>query len=233
MLNKNTKNVLSALSAINTQAIVTYPVTGIKMGNNIQAFFDLEKLGEEPFDEFGIFNIPELLSTISVIGDDADIILQDGIMNITNDSANIRYKTTQITIIEDECRTRLDMVDRVKSDKNVNVMNFELPATELEKLKKVSGVLKDLTDLSISSTKGETDVVTLTAQGKEKSSNNIAIKFNAIVNEEVELKIVMANLSKLPNSSYNVGVYKSQKGSFITLFESKDVDGLNIVISAK
>lgn len=233
MLNKNMKNVLSALSAINTQAIITYPVTGIKMGNNIQAFFNLEKLGETETEEYGIFNIPELLSTIGVIGDDADVSMTEGILNITNDSANIRYQTTNISVIEDECRTKLDMVDRVQSDKNTKVMTFDLPSTELDKLKKVSGVLKDLTELSIKSEKGESDVITLTAQGKEKSSNNIAIKFNGVVEEEVELKIVMSNLAKIPNTSYKVSVYKSSKGSLITLFESVEVDGLKIIISAK
>jgi len=231
MLNKNTKNVLSALSAINTQAIITYPVTGIKMGNNIQAFFNLEKLGEASFEEFGIFNIPELLSTIGVIGEDADIDLTSGILTISNDNSNIRYATTNISLIEEEARTKLDMVDRIKT--NELVATFELPAGELDKLKKVSGVLKDLTDLSIDCAKDESDVITLTAQGKEKSSNNIAIKFNGVVNSEVQLKIVMSNLSKLPNTSYNVSVFKSNKGSLISLFESQDVDGLAVVISSK
>lgn len=228
MLNKNTKAVLSALSAINTQAIISYPITGIKMGNNVQAFFDMEKLGEEAFEEFGIFNIPELLSTVSVIGDDATITMNAGVMTIANNNSSIRYGTTNIGIIEDECRTKTDMVERIKG--NENVVNFELPQAELEKLKKVSGVLKDLTDLSIETAD---ESVVVTAQGKEKSSNNIAIKLNAEVLGEVSLKIVMANINKLPNGSYNVSIYKSAKGSLITLFQSQGVDGLNIVIAAK
>ena len=227
MLNKNTKTVLSALSNINTQAIVSYPVTGIKMGNNIQAFFDMSKLGEESFDEFGIFNIPELMSTVSIIGDDAEITMDAGIMNINNGNSNIRYMTTNVGILEDECRTKTDMVDRIKG--NSLVMSFDLPNTELDKLKKVSGVLKDLTDLNIESKEN----ITLTVQGKEKSTNNIAITLNGVVNEETELKVVMSNVNKLPSSSYNVSVFKSQKGSLIALFESQSVDGLAIVIAAK
>lgn len=228
MLNKNTKAVLSALSAINTQAIISYPITGIKMGNNVQAFFNMTKLGEEEFQEFGIFNIPELLSTVGVIGDDANITMESGVMTIANDNSSIRYGTTNIGIIEDECRTKTDMVDRIKT--NENVVNFELPQSELEKLKKVSGVLKDLTDLSIET---KDDAIVVTVQGKEKSSNNIAIKLAGEVLGEVSLKIVMANINKLPNGSYNVSVYKSAKGSLITVFQSQGVDGLNIVIAAK
>lgn len=228
MLNKNTKAVLSALSAINTQAIISYPITGIKMGTNVQAFFDMNKLGESEFEEFGIFNIPELLSTVAVIGDDADITMEGGVMTISNDNSSIRYGTTNLSVIEDECRTKTDMVERIQS--NSNVVNFELPQTELEKLKKVAGVLKDLTDLNVQTEDG---AVVLTVQGKEKSSNNIAIKFPAEVFEETQLKVVMSNVNKLPNGSYNVGVYKSAKGSLICLFESQGVDGLSIVIAAK
>ena len=198
------------------------------MGTNVQAFFDMTKLGEAEFEEFGIFNIPELLSTVAVIGDDATITMDAGVMTISNDNSSIRYGTTNLGVIEDECRTKTDMVQRIQG--NANVVNFELPQTELEKLKKVAGVLKDLTDLNVQTEDG---AVVLTVQGKEKSSNNIAIKFPAEVFEETQLKVVMSNINKLPGGSYNVSVFKSAKGSLICLFESQGVDGLSIVIAAK
>ena len=47
------------------------------------------------------------------------------------------------------------------------------------------------------------------------------------------MEIVMSNINKLPNSSYTVSMYRSAKGSLISLFESQGVDGLTIVIAGK
>ncbi len=231
MLNQNTRKVLNALTSINTQAIISYPVTGIKMGNNVISYLDLSKLGEEQLEEFGIFNIPEFLSTVSAIGEDSEITMTDGIMDIVNGNSAIRYMTTNIDILEDECRCKLDMLERIRGDKNTPIGSFELPKDEFDKLKKVSGILKDLTDLNVKCNTAGT--VELTVQGKEKSSNSISSELSANIVTDETFKIVMANLNKIPLGAYNVEIYKSAKGSLITIFVSQDVDGLEIVIAAK
>lgn len=228
MLNSNTRQVLAQLGAINNSMIITYPVTTVIMGKNIQAFLNLEKLGETEFDEIGVYNISEFNSVINVV-DNPTITNDAGTLTISNDKASIKYGTTSIDIIESECRGNPELVDKIKT--NYNVTSFTLGVKDLDKIKKMSGLLKDLSDLQITSdTEGN---VTLKVTSKEKSSNNYSITLEGTVAEAVDMTLVMDVVNKLPASEFNVTIYKSKKGSLVAVFDSVNVDGLSIVISAK
>jgi hypothetical protein len=227
MLNKNTRMVLSQLSAINVSQIITYPVTTIILGRNIQAFVDMRELGEEEFDEIGIFNINELLSVIGII-DDPEITNENGVLTIKGSKSSIKYGTTTVDIIESECRGNPELIQKIKN--NENIISFDLDAKELEKIKKMSGVLKDLTDMVVESQDGK---ILVSLQGKERSSNSYNIEFEGSSTENNKMVMVMDLINKLPNSSFKVNVYKSKKGSLVAIFDSTDVEGLSIVVAAK
>jgi hypothetical protein len=227
MLNSNTRQVLSQLGAINNSMIITYPVTTVIMGKNIQAFLNLEKLGETEFDEIGVYNISEFNSVINVI-DNPTIENENGVLTISNDKASIKYGTTSIDIIESECRGNPELVDKIKS--NENVTSFTIGVKDLDKIKKMSGLLKDLSDLNITSSD---EGVTLKVTSKEKSSNNYSIDLDGEVNENVNMTLIMDVVNKLPASEFKVTIYKSKKGSLVSVWDSVNVDGLSIVISAK
>ena len=229
MLNSNTRQVLAQLGAINNSMIITYPVTTVIMGKNIQAFLDLEKLGETEFDEIGVYNIGEFNSVINVI-DNPEITNNEGTLTIANGSSSIKYGTTSIDIIESECRGNAALIEKIKA--NETVVEFNLGVKDLDKIKKMSGLLKDLSDLEVSSVDGSDDV-TLKVTSKEKSSNNYSITVPGTVSEAINLILVMDNVNKLPASEFKVTIHKSKKGSLVAVFESVNVDGLNIVISAK
>ncbi len=228
MLNKNTMEILSQLGQINQSQIITYPVTTIILGKAIQAFLDLSKLGEEEFDEIGVFDINQLASVISVI-DDATITNDNGMLTIKNNDQSIKYGTTTIDIIESECRGKPDLLKRIVED-NEKVLSFTLDAKELDRIKKMSGLLKELSDLVITSENGE---VKLTVTSKEKSSNNYSVKVLGESTEDISMSLVMDVVRKLPNSGYEVSIHKSKKGSLVAVFKSTGVDGLSIVLSAK
>lgn len=227
MLNSNTRQVLSQLGAINNSMIISYPITTVIMGKNIQAFLNLEKLDEEEFDEIGVYNISEFNSVINVV-DNPTITNENGILTISNDKASIKYGTTSIDIIESECRGNPELVDKIKT--NENVTSFDLGVKDLDKIKKMSGLLKDLSDLNITS---DGDTVTVKVTSKEKSSNNYSITLPAEVAEGIDMTLVMDVVNKLPASDFKVTIYKSKKGSLVAVFDSVNVDGLSIVISAK
>jgi hypothetical protein len=229
MLNKNTREILGQLGQINQSQIITYPVSTIMLGKAIQAFLDVSKLGEKEFEEIGVYDINQLNAVVSVI-DDPEITNDNGTLTIKNKSQSIKYGTTTIDIIEGECRGNPDLLGRITGN-NELVMNFEIDAKELERLKKMSGLLKDLTDLVISSEGGE---ITLEVTSKEKSSNNYSVNVvESTINEEVSMSLIMDVVKKLPNSGFKVSVYKSAKGSLVAVFESTGVEGLNIVLAAK
>ena len=232
MLNNNTRAVLSQLGAINNSMIISYPITTVLMGKNMQAFLDLRKLDEEGFEEIGVYNINELNSVINVI-DTPDITNENGILTIKNDSRSIRYGTTSIDIIENDCRGKPELLDKIRSDKNVNVLNFEMSAKDLDNIKKMSGLLKDLSDLEISGNTENPENILLTVKSKEKSSNNFTMNLTGTVNENASMLLLIDIVNKLPSSAYNVNIYKSVKGSLIAIFSSINVDGLEIVLASK
>jgi len=230
MLNTNTRAVLSQLGAINNSMIITYPITTVIMGKNMQAFLDVRKLDEEPFEEIGVFSINEFNSVINVI-DNPVIENQNGTLLISNENTSIKYGTTSIDIIESECRGKPGLLEKIQTNPdNTKVLSFELSVKELDRLKKMSGLLKDLSDLVIT---GEGDTVNLKVTSKEKSSNNYTVNIEGEVNEEVSMRLVMDVVNKLPASNYSVSIYKSAKGSLVSVFTSTNVEGLSIVLSAK
>lgn len=228
MLNKNTREVLGQLSQVNQSQIITYPVTTIISGKAIQAFLDLSKLGEEEFDEIGVFDINQLNSVVSVL-EEPTITNDNGTLTIKNDSQSIKYGTTTIDIIESECRGNPDLLGRITGN-NVKVIDFELDAKELDRLKKMSGLLKELSDLVISSKDGKTN---LSVTSKEKSSNSYSVDVDGSSAEDVSMSLNMDIVKKLPNSGFNVAVYKSSKGSLVAVFTSTGVPGLDLVLAAK
>jgi len=227
MLNQNTRNVLGQLGSINNSMIITYPVSTIIMGKSVQAFLNLEKLGETEFDEIGLFNISEFNSVINVI-DDPEITNNDGTLTISNGSNSIKYGTTSIDIIESECRGNPGLIDKVKE--NEKVASFSLSLKELDRIKKMSGLLKDLSDLVITSDGNDISIV---VTSKERSSNNYTVQLEGNSTENISLTMVMEVISKLPASDFEVSVYKSKKGSLVAVFDSVNVDGLSLIIAAK
>jgi hypothetical protein len=220
--------VLSQLGQINQSQIITYPVTTIILGKAIQAFLDISKLEDKEFDEIGVFDINQLSAVISVI-EDADITNDNGTLTIKNKEQSIKYGTTTINIIQSECRGQPDLLDRIINN-NEKVMDFSIDAKELDRIKKMSGLLKELSDLKISSTDGK---VSIAVTSKEKSSNNYTVTVEGKAEEDINMLLVMDAVKKLPNSSYDVSIHKSKKGSLVAVFKSTGVDGLSIVLSAK
>ena len=237
MLNSSTRAVLGQLGAINQSQIISYPVTVIKMGKSMQAFLDVSNTSdngcnEEEFDEIGVYSINELNSVINVI-DNAEITNTNGTLTIKNDHSSIKYGTTSIEIVESECRGNPEMINKIKNpERNTKVLSFDLDIKSLDKIKKMSTLLKELSDLQIESKDG---AISLTVTAKERSSNNFVMNMdkNASAIEDICMVLVMDNVNKLPASNYIVQVFKSAKGSLVSVFTSTNVAGLDIVISAK
>lgn len=237
MLNSSTRAVLGQLGAINQSQIISYPVTVIKMGKSMQAFLDVSNTSdngcnEEEFDEIGVYSINELNSVINVI-DNAEITNTNGTLTIKNDHSSIKYGTTSIEIVESECRGNPEMINKIKNpERNTKVLSFDLDIKSLDKIKKMSTLLKELSDLQIESKDG---AISLTVTAKERSSNNFVMNMdkNASAIEDTCMVLVMDSVNKLPASNYIVQVFKSAKGSLVSVFTSTNVAGLDIVISAK
>jgi hypothetical protein len=227
MLNSKSQAILTELSAISTATVLKYPITGIKdPSKSMLAFIDLSEFGEESFEDYGIFNLPEFMQVINLV-DDAKIELDNGVIGISNDSSSIKYYTTNTDLLEETYAANPKVRDNIT--KAFTACNFTLDEKTLDKLKKTSSLMK-LEHLVVNSV-GDNVSLEITDTSMQ-SSNNFKLNVPANeANEDSRIVLKMELLRKLPASNYEVKVAKNATtGSYITMFSSKDIPTLDIVI---
>ena len=229
MLINETQKILRDLSTISTTAIVSYPITGIQdIDRSIVAFINLEELGEQEFEDFGLMSIPEFLNTIDLV-DDADIDIENRIATIKNTNMSCKYYTTDISIIEEAYGTKPAILENI--DKAFEAATFELEASQLDKLKKTSNTLK-VNHLVIAPSKDGGLVLDVTDSQKSDSNSLKTTIMGDCQDADMEIVIDMNNIKKIPAGSYSVRVAKNPKsGSYITKWTSLDLPSLQIVVS--
>ena len=230
ILNQKTLKVLQSLNAIHNSVIVSYPVTCMRESKSIQAYLNLEKLGQtEAFEEFGIYDLTSFLSAVSLISEPS-IQKNDNTIVIRNSNSAVSYRTSNIELLEEENRGDVSIIDRVR--KNTKIGEFDLSVDDFKQIKIASNTLKDLPDLSISSA-GEDSYVCLEIFGKERSSNTFEMFIKGNYDEDSKIVVTLSLLKRLPNSNYKVEIFRNNKNDAkILLFTSTDVDGLEILLSA-
>jgi hypothetical protein len=229
MLNKQSISAISALRDVSDSIIFNYPITGIRnAGGTIFAFVDVEKLGTEEFDEFGVIKFRELVDLINVAGQDANVALNEGIINIVGKNVKCRYFTTDVRVLEESFRASLKMLE--KTSEATAAMEFTLLSSELQQLKKVSGLL-NVEDLTIIGKNGKVSMKAENAS--QQSSNGFTLDSETgVVTAEASVILGINNFKKLPDGDYKVKV--AVNGSnFITRFDSLSIDGLVICIATK
>lgn len=228
MLNKQTQKILSDLSTISTTAIISHPITGIQdIDRSIVAFINLEELGEDSFEDFGLMNISEFLNVISLV-DNADITMTNKIATIKNASNTTKYYTTDISIIEEAYGTKVAILDNINNA--IEAATFDITSEMLDKLKKTMSILK-LSDLVIKPEDGGLSLnITDTLTSDSNTSKTIIM--GDCHDEDMNIVIDMNNIKKIPSGSYSVRVAKNPKsGSYITKWTSIDLPSLQIVVS--
>jgi len=230
MLNQNTRKVISSLAQINNSQIISYPVTLVKSGTNMQAFLDMTKLDEEEFNKVGFFSVTEFLSITDIVEDAQIEANEAGTITIKNSNTSVTYNSTNIKMLEEAgCSGNFDLIDKIKS--NETIASFKLLNVELNKIKKMSGLLKSMIIFRLT---GNGSDVVVSLEGTEKSSNNYAVTFDdEASSSEFVMDVNMSNINKLPGSDYDVTVHRSTKGSIIVVFSSINVPGLNIFCTEK
>lgn len=230
MLTKKTQAILSDLASISTAAIIDYPITGIQdSGKSMVAFIDLSQFGEEEFEKFGIFNLSELLSILGVV-DNAEVKLSDdGVITIKNDNSSIKYFTTNLDLLSQTFSANPKIPENIKAAPSA--MSFTLESGVLDKLKKTSTLMK-LEHLVVNTSSDDEIQLTITGINKD-SSNNYKIKVTDTENTGTHKIILdMENIKKLPAGNYSVKVAQNAKTkSYITMFSSKDIPSLEIVVN--
>lgn len=216
------KKVLQSVVPISNTAIISFPETCVRSGKSIMAFIDVEKLGEEKFDDFGLYMIDDLLSVSSLVVD-GECELKEGVLEFSNSNTKVRYNTSNVEILKENFEGDFELIDRIKGNEKVG--EFKLSSAIMKELKMASNALKNLPNLIVKlSTEAE-----FLISGNEKSSNSYSTKGEG--KGEVEFSMSLNDLKKIPNGNFDVEVYQNKKGSLVMILNSEDIDGLRIVSS--
>jgi hypothetical protein len=129
-ISKNTIAVLNNFAAINPNCLINKKTSTVNEQKSILATANFN----EDFDEFGIYNLPEFLSTISLVEPDPEIEFSDKYATLSNDNTKVKYYFASKNLL-------------TYPEKSVNMPNsevrFELSQEQISKLKKAATALFD------------------------------------------------------------------------------------------
>jgi len=220
MLNENTRSVLKSLGGIGNSAIIRYPLTSVlQLDKSLVAFVDLEALGENEFDEFGLYYMSEFLGLLDFYSN-ADIQINNGIVDIKSAGSNQKYQTTDLDTMElfDIPSKVLDRIDGAQP-----IAEFELSKDDIDRFKKISTLAK-VNSLVFESNASNISAIICDV---DASGNYMNASTNMLdvsnVSEPIKIQLEMSNISKLPSYNFKVKVIKNNEtGNFISLWVAEE-----------
>jgi len=196
-ISDSTLEILTNFSSINN-GITVQTGNEIKTISPMKNIFGKAKLTDNFASQFSVYDLPEFLATISLLGNDAEFDFGDKSVNISGDGASATYNYADASMIISPPEKDITMP-------NPEVV-FDIDDNLLSKLKKASAVLS-LPDLVLES---NGTVVTLTVKDKKNPSSN---QFSEVImdgdGQTYAMNFKMENI-KIVNDEYTV--YVSSKG---------------------
>ena len=222
MLNKNTRTVLKNLNTIGNSAIIRYPYTSIiQPDKTLISFIDMEALGEEEFDEFGIYFLSEFLSLVDLY-DDGEVRREGNIIELENSYSTQKYETPDLEIMKIFDVPSAVLGKLLSSEIEVS---FDLGTEQLSRIKKVASLLK-LKSMIVDA-KTENEEMKLVACNLSENDSYMQESVNdvpiGIVNVDTKVVFDIQNILKIPDADYKVRIIKNQDtGNYISLWEAEN-----------
>jgi len=218
VLTQETRNLLKTVSGISTAAIIEYPITPVMpQDKSVIAFVDLTGI-EEPFEKFGSYFMNEMLSVIEFFNE-PQIELRDGILNISGTDGSCQYETTDVSIIEKKFYIPPAKFEAMKNAENV--MTFELSKEQLQKVNKLSGLLKlNQIVMDFSGDNLKFLITNFSDFGNYQTPANLNVECTGI-EKHYTIVVDTRNFQMLPADDYDGRVIISPKGNLSILMKSK------------
>lgn len=229
MLNENTRKGLKTLTTVGNAAIVRYPWTSVLQKNkSIIAFINLEEYGEEPFEEFGLEEaLSEFLSLVDFY-QDPEISADGNLITIESGKQVQHYETSDLDSMKsfDIPVTALENVS-----KTPEIINFEITASELSRLKKISSITKATSLIVGGKEDGESTLTVCRLDRNNNISNDSVTEYPMSSTEDINVVFDMMNIAKLPEKSYQVSIKRSATtGNGVSIWTVED-EPIKIIVS--
>ena len=224
MLNENTRKTLKSLTSVSNTAVIRFPIATVaQKDKSLIAFVNLEDLGEEPFGEFGVSYLNDLLNLVEFY-EGANVELNDSIIDIKTENAHQRYRTTDLDMMK-----AFDVPESIthKMAEATPTVKFDITKDDLDRFKKIGSLVKS--DYMVIGD-NEITVCKLDATNNllDESTTDYIMDVNDL-NEKIVID--MQNIDKIPSGNYEVRMIKNAKsGNFISLWTSED-SPVKIVVS--
>lgn len=199
-LTKPTLDILRNFASINANILIKKgnKLSTLAVAKNIMA----EVTVDEKFDkEVGIFNLPELLSVIQMMGD-PEIKLEDKSMILSEGKSKLRYVYADPSIL-----TYPQKDIKMPSED----VTFELSAAQLTQIQKAAAALS-VQDVAVVGD-GSKIVVQVTDK-KHDSSNHYTIDLNAETTKEFTVYFKIENFKHI-NDDYAVSISSKNISKFV------------------
>jgi len=202
---ENTIPILKKLIQISNSAIIEYPKTVLTTDHSILASIDLNELGEEEFEKFGIYNLSQFLSLVDYFGE--NVFLEKDGENVVINNGKLKqiYETTSINLLE-KFSVKPDIFDKVKSVDSV--VEFDLSKEDLKHIKKISSILGH-SDLVIDTSENKLVITTLDANNNYQNPNYHEKDIDS--KEESKFVFDILNINKIPEGEYALYIKRNPK----------------------
>jgi len=202
---ENTIPILKKLIQISNSAIIEYPKTVLTTDHSILASIDLDELGEEKFEKFGIYNLSQFLSLVDYFGE--NVFLEKDGENVVINNGKLKqiYETTSINLLE-KFSVKPDIFDKVKSVDSV--VEFDLTREDLKHIKKISNILGH-NDLIVDTSENQLVITTLDANDNFQNPNYHEKDIDS--KEESKFVFDILNINKIPDGDYEFHIKRNPK----------------------
>jgi len=227
MLTKETRKLLKSVSGISSTAVIEYPITPIcPQDKSVIAFVDFTETEPEGFEKFGSYFLNELLSVLDYF-DDANVELRDDVLFISGTDGSCEYETTELSVIEG--RNYVDPA-KYQAMKNANsVMEFELSKDTMQKVNKLSGLLK-LNHIVIDFRGDSSEMILTNFTEMDRYQNPTKLKIDAEITEHYAIVVDVRSFQTVPVDDYRARIIISPKGNLSILLMSQ-TKPIGIVVS--
>lgn len=232
MFNRESVDFLKVMNKITNSMVLNYPITtGRTESADIAYKFDLSKYDTDGFENpIGIYDLSTFLNIFGLCDENRNVDIDNNSITVSDSTTSVKFLTSATSVLS-PYEFKQEQFD--KTNEFPSVLEMNLTAEDIRKLKSASATFKELDTAVISC--DDSVELSLTQIGKfKKSSNSFRIKKTEESTKKFNIGISLETLSKIPQVDYTLIVkYNESRDAYRIILKTDKIEGLSLVISVK
>ena len=232
MFNKDVIKTLKSVLPITESVVLKYPTTYlVSAERNFIVKMPISQLDTDSFSNIGFnHSLNDFLNLVDLFPDTVKITQENDVITLKSEDTDATFITDDISLLE---QYNIDETQIEKTKQCDTVASFDLTVAEIEKFKKASNVLKNLTDLAFESKDGKINMYLTNTSILNSKSNSYSVIKSAQTTKEFNLYLMVADFAKIPSTEYSVEIKynaNAKRSNYRVLMKSKTLENFEIVI---